>query len=189
MSTTKSLSISVLEYILSQPAHKLPADFDLAQCPFPHGEIPLEEVFEEVLRLKSVGLIEANVLKGIDGKPTKVQVRYVTLNGRNYLEGKNPQTEQRAILRKILGGLLAAVLVMGFLFVGSTRLAGLLHRPHEEPPAPTPTPTPIPTPTPTPTPEPTPTATPTPTPEPTPTPSPSPSPKHRAKPHSTPAVI
>ena len=172
MSTTKSLSISVLEYILSQPAHKLPADFDLAQCPFPNGEIPLEEVFAEVLRLKSLGLIEANVLKGVDGKPTKVQVRYVTLNGRNYLEGKNPQTEQRAILRKIVGGLLAAVLVMGFLFVGSTRLAGLLHRPHE---APTPTPTPVPTPTP--------------TPEPTPTPSPSPSPKHRAKPHSTPAVI
>ena len=191
MSTTKSLSISVLEYILSQPAHKLPADFDLAQCPFPHGEIPLEEIFEEILRLKSVGLIEANVIKGIDGKPTKVQVRYVTLSGRNYLEGKNPQVEQRAILRKIVGGLLVAVLVIGFLFVGSTRLGGLLQRHHEVPPAPTPTPTPVPTPTPTPTPVPTPTPEPTPTatPTPEPTPTPSPSPKHRAKPHTTPAGI
>ena len=181
MSTMKSLSISVLEYILSQPAHKLPAVFDLEQCPFPHGEIPLEEVFEEILRLKSVGLIEANVVKGIDGKPTKVQVRYVTLSGRNYLEGKNPQVEQRAILRKIVGGILVAVLVIGFLLAGSTRLGDLLHRQGEMPPAPSPTP--VPTPTPTPTPE----LTPTPTPEPTPTPSPSP--KHRAKPHKTPAVI
>jgi hypothetical protein len=146
----------------------------------------LEDILEEIVRLRSSGLIEANVLKGIDGKPTKVQVRYVTLSGRNYLEGKNPQVEQRAILRKIVG-LLAAVLVIGFLFVGSTRIGNFLHGHHEVPPAPTTTPTPIPTPEPTPTatptPEPTPTA--TPTPEPTPTPSP----KHRAKPHTTPSVI
>jgi outer membrane biosynthesis protein TonB len=187
MSTMKSLSISVLEYILSQPAHKLPAVFDLEQCPFPHGEIPLEEVFEEILRLKSVGLIEANVVKGIDGKPTKVQVRYVTLSGMNYLEGKNPQVEQRAILRKIVGGLLVAVLVIGFLFVGSTRIGNFLHGHHEVPPTPTPIPTPVPTPTPLPTPTPEPTPTATPTPEPTPTPSPSP--KHRSKPRTTPAVI
>jgi outer membrane biosynthesis protein TonB len=188
MSTTKSLSISILEYILSQPAHKLPAVFDLEQCPFPHQEIPLEEVFEEILRLKSVGLIEANVMKGIDGKPYKVQARYVTLNGRNYLEGKNPPTKQRAILGKIVGCLLVAIVVIGFLLIGITRL-GFLHGHHEVSPAPTPTPlpTPVSTPTPTPTPEPTPTATPPPTPEPTPTPSPSP--KHRAKPHTSPSVI
>jgi len=193
MPTMKSFSIDVLEYVLSQPAHKLPAVFDLEQCPFPHGEIPLDEVFEEILRLKSVGLIEANVLKGVDGKPNKVQVRYVTLNGRNYLDGKNTLAEQRSVLTKILGGVLVAAMVIGFLLLGGNRLDGLLHRVSAGEPAstplatPTPTPEPTPIPTPTATPAPTPEPTPIPTPTATPAPTPEPSPKHGLKPHKTPA--
>jgi hypothetical protein len=184
MSTMKSLSIGILEYVLSQPAHKLPAVFDLEQCPFPYGELSLEEILEEIIRLKSIGLIEANVLKGIDNKPYKVQVRYVTLDGRNYLEGKNPLAEQRSFLIKILGGTLAVAALIGFLILGGNRLGGLLHR-HGTVEAAADS-TPIPTPTPMATPAPTPEPTPTPTPEPM--PSPSPSPKHRAKSYSTPAA-
>jgi hypothetical protein len=184
MSTMKSLSIGILEYVLSQPAHKLPADFDLEQCPFPYGELSLEEILEEIIRLKSIGLIEANVLKGIDNKPYKVQVRYVTLDGRNYLEGKNPLAEQRSFLIKILGGTLAVAALIGFLILGGNRLGGLLHR-HGTVEAAADS-TPIPTPTPMATPAPTPEPTPTPTPEPM--PSPSPSPKHRAKSYRTPAA-
>lgn len=186
MSTMKSLSIVILEYVLSLPAHKLPALFDLNQCPFPHGELSLEEILEEILRLKSVGLIEANILKGIDGQPYRVQVRYVTLNGRNYLEGKNPLAEQRSVLIKILGGIFAVAALIGFLLFGGNRLGGLLHRHGDVEPAPAPIPTPTPMATPTPEPTPAPTATPTPTPEPT--PSPSPSPKHRVKSYRTPAA-
>lgn len=190
MSTMKSLSIGILEYVLSQPAHKLPADFDLEQCPFPYGELSLEEILEEIIRLKSIGLIEANVLKGIDNKPYKVQVRYVTLDGRNYLEGKNPLAEQRSFLIKILGGTLAVAALIGFLILGGNRLGGLLHRHGSVEAAATlvatPASTPMATPTPTPEPTPAPTATPTPTPEPM--PSPSPSPKHRAKSYRTPAA-
>jgi len=188
MSTMKSLSISILEYILSLPAHKLPAVFDLEQCPFPHGELSLEEVLEEIIRLKSVGLIEANILKGIDGQPYRVQVRYVTLDGRNYLEGKNPLAEQRSVLIKILGGALVVAVVIGFLLLGGNRLGGLFHGHGDVEAAPSPIPTPTPMATPTPTPEPTPTPTVTPTPTPEPAPSPSPSPKHRVKPHKTPAA-
>jgi hypothetical protein len=184
MSTMKSLSIGILEYVLSQPAHKLPADFDLEQCPFPYGELSLEEILEEIIRLKSIGLIEANVLKGIDNKPYKVQVRYVTLDGRNYLEGKNPLAEQRSFLIKILGGTLAVAALIGFLILGGNRLGGLLHR-HGTVEAAADS-TPIPTSTPMATPAPTPEPTPTPTPEPM--PSPSPSPKHRAKSYRTPAA-
>ncbi|MCX8494478.1 MAG: hypothetical protein ORN23_09675 [Chthoniobacterales bacterium] len=184
MSTMKSLSIGILEYVLSQPAHKLPAVFDLEQCPFPYGELSLEEILEEIIRLKSIGLIEANVLKGIDNKPYKVQVRYVTLDGRNYLEGKNPLAEQRSFLIKILGGTLAVAALIGFLILGGNQLGGLLHR-HGTVEAAADS-TPIPTPTPMATPAPTPEPTPTPTPEPM--PSPSPSPKHRAKSYRTPAA-
>jgi len=176
----KSLSIGILEYVLSLPAHKLPAVFDLKQCPFPHGELSLEEILEEILRLKSVGLIEANILKGIDGQPYRVQVRYVTLNGRNYLEGKNPLAEQRSVLIKILGGILAVAALIGFLLLGENHFRGFLHQHDDVEPAPSPIPTPMATPTPAPT------ATPTPTPEPT--PSPSPSPKHRVKSYRTPAA-
>lgn len=186
MSTMKSLSIGILEYVLSQPAHKLPAVFDLEQCPFPYGELSLEEILEEIIRLKSIGLIEANVLKGIDNKPYKVQVRYVTLDGRNYLEGKNPLAEQRSVLIKILGGTLAVAALIGFLILGGNRLGGLLHRHGTVEAAATLVATPASTPMATPTPTPAPTATPTPTPEPM--PSPSPSPKHRAKSYRTPAA-
>jgi hypothetical protein len=86
----KNLSNSILEFVLSQPAHKLPAVFDLKQCPIPQGEIPLEEVLEEVVRLKTSGLIEANVLSGIDGKPIAVQIRYVTLGARTFCRGAIP---------------------------------------------------------------------------------------------------
>lgn len=184
MSTMKSLSIGILEYVLSQPAHKLPAVFDLEQCPIPYGELSLEEILEEIIRLKSIGLIEANVLKGIDNKPYKVQVRYVTLDGRNYLEGKNPLAEQRPILIKTLTITLVVGMVMGFLLLGGTLLGGFLHR-HGDVEAAADS-TPIPTPTPVATPAPTPEPTPTPTPEPTPIPSPSP--KHGVKPHKTPAA-
>ena len=179
----KKLSISILEFVLSLPAHKLPAVFDLEQCPFPQGEIRLEEVLEEIIRLKSGGLIEANVLKGFDGKPTKVQIRYVTLKGRIYLEGVNPLASQRSAQKKILGAGLAAVLTIGLLL-----LVGVRHRKSDAVPAAAPLPSP--TGTPAPTPEPTPEATPTPmaTPATTPEPTPSPSPKHREKPHAPPVV-
>ena len=126
----KKLSISILEFVLSLPAHKLPAVFDLEQCPFPQGEIRLEEVLEEIIRLKSGGLIEANVLKGFDGKPTKVQIRYVTLKGRIYLEGVNPLASQRSAQKKILGAGLAAVLTIGLLL-----LVGVRHRKSDAVPA------------------------------------------------------
>jgi len=190
MSTMKNLSISILEFVLSQPAHKLPAVFDLEQCPFPHGEIPLEDILEEIVRLRSSGLIEANVLKGIDGKPYRVQIRYVTLGGKNYLEGSNPLAVQWSFLKKILGVVLVVAVLIGFLLLGGLgrRKGGSVGG--DVVPAATPTPTPEATPSPTATPEPTPTptpeATPTPTATPSPTPAPSASPKPKPKPKETP---
>jgi len=191
MATMKNLSSNILEFVLSQPAHKLPAVFDLEQCPFPQGEIPLEDVLEEIVRLQSSGLIEANVLKGIDGKPSKIQIRYVTLDGRNYLQGRNPVAVEWPFLKKMMAAVIAVVVLMGFLFLG-----GLGRRKGDVPPTASPTPTPqiAPTPTPEPTPIPTPEATPTPeptpntTPAPTPTPlaSPKPKPKSSASPREAP---
>ena len=168
MSTMKNLSISILEFVLSQPAHKLPAVFDLEQCPFPHGEIPLEDILEEIVRLRSSCLIEANVLKGIDGKPYRVQIRYVTLGGKNYLEGGNPLVVQWSFLKKILGAVLVVAVLIGFLLLGGLgrRNGGSVGG--DVVSAATPTPTP----------EATPTA--------TPSPSASPKPKPKETPHASP---
>jgi hypothetical protein len=191
MSTMKNLSISILEFVLSQPAHKLPANFDLENCPVPHGEISLEAVLDEVVRLQSAGLIEANIQHGIDGKPSKAQIRYVTLGGKNYLEGVNPIAEQWAFIKKILLAVIVTALLIGFLLIGGFGRKSPVVAPVS---IPTPTATPESTPTPTPSPEISPitTATPIPTPEvtpaptPSPTPSPSVSPKPKPKPQETP---
>jgi hypothetical protein len=193
MSSMKNLSISILEFVLSQPAHKLPAVFDLEQCPFPHGEIALEDVLEEVVRLQSSGLIEANVLKGFDGKASKVQIRYVTLAGKNYLQGRKPVAVQWSVLKKIPASLLGVVAVA--LVIGVLLLGGFGSRKGKPIPAATPTPTPditpaptaTPEPTPTPTPEATPTPTATPEPIPAPTASPKPKPKPKESPRATPS--
>jgi|GEM_PF-1059834 len=186
MSTMKNLSISILEFVLSQPAHKLPAVFDLEQCPFPHGEIPLEDVLEEIVRLQSSGLIEANVLKGIDGKPYRVQIRYVTLGGKNYLEGGNPLVVQWSFLKKILGAVLVVAVLIGFLLLGGLgrRNGGSVGGDVVSAATPTPTPEATPTATPEPTPTPTPEATPTATPS----PSASPKPKRKETPHASPTA-
>jgi len=180
MSTMKNLSISILEFVLSQPAHKLPAVFDLEQCPFPHGEIPLEDVLEEIVRLQSSGLIEANVLKGIDGKPYRVQIRYVTLGGKNYLEGGNPLVVQWSFLKKILGAVLVVAVLIGFLLLGGLgrRNGGSVGGDVVSAATPTPTPEATPTATPEPTPTPTPEATPTATPK----------PKRKETPHASPTA-
>ena len=193
MSSMKNLSNSILEFVLSQPAHKLPVVFDLEQCPFPHGEIALEEVLEEIVRLQASGLVEANVLKGIDGKPSKVQIRYVTLAGKNFLQGRNPVAVQWSVLKKIPASLLGVVAVA--LLIGVLLLGGFGSRKGKPLPAATPTPTPditpaptaTPEPTPTPTPEPTPTPTATPSPTPAPTASPKPKPKPKESPRATPS--
>jgi len=145
MATMKNLSSNILEFVLSQPAHKLPAVFDLEQCPFPQGEIPLEDVLEEIVRLQSSGLIEANVLKGIDGKPSKIQIRYVTLDGRNYLQGRNPVAVEWPFLKKMMAAVIAVVVLIVFLFLG-----GLGRRKGDVPPTASPSPTRQIAPTPTP---------------------------------------
>ena len=195
MATIKNLSISILEFVLSQPAHKLPAVFDLEQSPVPHGEISLEDVLEEIVRMQSAGLIEANVLQGSDGKPCKAQIRYVTLGGKNYLQGSDPLAARWSFIKKILVVVVAAVVLFGFLLFG-----GFGRKNQVVATAPTPTPIPTPeatatpiatptqeiTPLPSATPSPTPEATPLPTATPSPTPSPSTSPKPKPKPRETP---
>lgn len=188
MSTMRNLSISILEFVLSQPAHKLPAVIDLEQCPFPHGEIPLEEVLEEIVRLQSSGLIEANVFKGIDGKPCKAQIRYVTLGGKSYLQGSNPGAVPWSFLKKIPSSLL--VILAFAILIGLLLLSGLGRRNGHVVQVATPGPAPQITPAPTqePATNPVPEATPAPTATPTPTPAPPASPrlKPRATPHTSP---
>ena len=84
----KPLIIQILEFIRSQPAHRLPALFTGEESPLPGCDESPEAVFQEVLRMQKDGLLEARVNRDCKSNPKKMEVRYVTLAGANYLEAK-----------------------------------------------------------------------------------------------------
>lgn len=85
----KHLATPILEFVLTQPAHKLPVIFTLEDCPLPDCSDSPEDVLGEVLRLHKEGWIEAHVTRAVAGKAKQIEIRYVTLTGRNYLESRN----------------------------------------------------------------------------------------------------
>jgi hypothetical protein len=116
----KYLVTPILEFVLAQPAHKLPVVFTLEECPLPDCSESSEDVLGEVLRLQKEGWIEAHVTRGVTGKPKQVEVRYVTLPGRNYLESRNTRGQVNnpasALIRWGITGLVVMVLVLLWVF-------------------------------------------------------------------------
>ena len=185
----KHLATPILEFVLTQPAHKLPVVFTLEECPLPDCEESPEDVLGEVLRLQREGWIEAHVTRGVDGKPKRVEIRYITGAGRINLEGRNSRGQENTAARGLLSwgiaGLFILVLVAFWALGGRSgnsprgeRHAPLASDRSEVKPAPTPAPTPSPEPSATPEVSPAPALAPTPsaTPIPQPEASPSPSP-------------
>ena len=86
------VTLPVLEFVLSQPAHKLPAIFTPEKNPLVDFTETPEEVFQEVLKLHRDGWVEAHVIRGVTGKPQQVQVTYVTLDGRIFLDNRHPKS-------------------------------------------------------------------------------------------------
>ena len=117
----KYLATPILEFVLAQTAHKLPVVFTLEECPLPDCSESPEDVLGEVLRLQKEGWIEAHVTRGVTGKPKRVEVRYITLPGRNYLESRNTRGKEnnpaRGLIRLISWGIAGLVLILVLLWV------------------------------------------------------------------------
>ena len=75
-------TIPILDFVTAQPAHKLPVVFTNEKCPLPDCSDSPEEIFQEVLMLHKQGWIEAHFNRDVVGKPSRVEIRYVTLEGR-----------------------------------------------------------------------------------------------------------
>lgn len=171
----KHLAIPIMEFVQAQPAHKLPVVFTLKEVPLPDCDEAPEDVLQEVLRLEKGGLIEAHVSRDVTGKPFKVEIRYVTLDGIRSLGSMDSDDGEKAPKRKgprlgvLLFFVVAIILALAALLKGTGR--------QEAPAMQSPTPAPVASPTPEATATPVATATPSPsvTPEPTATPSPTPS--------------
>ena len=119
----KHLATPILEFVLAQPAHKLPVVFTLEECPLPDCSEAPENVLGEALRLQKEGWIEAHVTRGVAGKPKRVEVRYITLPGRNYLESRNTRGKEnnpaRGLIQLIswgVAGLVVLILVLLWAF-------------------------------------------------------------------------
>jgi hypothetical protein len=173
----KHLAIPILEFVLLQPAHKLPVVFTLEECPLPECSEEPSDVLQEVLRLRDEGLIEAHVIRGVTGKPSKAEIRYVTLGGKIFLDNRNmrgKENKKDGVSPWFVAGLvILGALILGSFF-GHFSKASLFHRENLTP-KPSPTEIPLATPTPIPSPSLSPEASPTPSPIATPIPVSSPS--------------
>jgi hypothetical protein len=116
----KHLATPILEFVLAQPAHKLPVVFTLEECPLPDCSESPEDVLGEVLRLLKEGWIEAHVTRGVTGKPKRVEVRYITLPGINYLESRNTPGKEnnpaKGLIRLISWGVAGLILILVLLW-------------------------------------------------------------------------
>ena len=90
----KLLTIQILEFVRSKPAHKMPVLFTPGECPLPVCSESPSEVFHEVLRMEKEGLIEAYVNRDVKSNPKEIEVRYVTLAGAIHLESKGAKTRE-----------------------------------------------------------------------------------------------
>ena len=184
-------TIPLLEFVTAQPAHKLPVVFTNEKCPLPDCTESPEEIFKEVLTLQRQGWIEARINRDVIGKPSQVEIRYVTLEGSAFLHGRQADSQEGMPIGKLIiwgsGGITILILaILGAHFI-SERSPKHSELPRHELPVQVPTPasTPSPTPIAVATPESipsasqstSPSATPTPIQEVTPVPTPTPSSK------------
>jgi len=189
----KYLATPILEFVIAQPAHKLPVVFTLEECPLPDCSESPEDVLGEVLRLLKEGWIEAYVARGVDGKPRRVEIRYVTHSGRNYLENRNTGGQNSNSAMSLVRWVIAGLFVLGLiLFWAFSRTASSQHEGQHLPavsdlkadktiPAPEPTPSLEPSATPDMSPAPVASPSPSATPIPKPMASPSPTPRKRVQ--------
>jgi len=82
----KHLATSILEFVRSKPAHKLPVPFTPSECPLPDCAESPDVVFHEVLMMVKQGLVEAHVIRDVKSNTKEIEVRYVTLAGTRHLE-------------------------------------------------------------------------------------------------------
>jgi hypothetical protein len=82
----KHLATSILEFVRSKPAHKLPVLFTPSECPLPDCSESPDVVFHEVLMMVKQGLVEAHVIRDVKSNTKEIEVRYVTLAGTRHLE-------------------------------------------------------------------------------------------------------
>ena len=166
------LTLSILEIVKTQPAHKLPMIFTREKCPLPDCSDSPEDVLKEVLALQKEGWIEAHIIRDVSGIPYRAEIRYITLSGRMLLDGRQTKYQESLPLGKLLlGGIIGAMILL-FIFIGSMtgRLGFTSHQLHDaakneiQKTSPVSEPTAIPTPISTPTPLPSPTNSPSPAP-------------------------
>lgn len=169
-------TIPLLEFVTAQPAHKLPVVFTNEKCPLPDCTESPEEIFKEVLTLHRQGWIEARINRDVVGKPSQVEIRYVTLEGSAFLHGRQTNSQEGMPIGKLIlwgsGGIIILILaILGAHFI-SVRSPKQSEIPRKELPVQVPTPvsTPSPTPLPVASPEPSPSAIPSASPSATPTP-------------------
>lgn len=122
----KHLTIPILEFVMAQPAHKLPVVFTPEKCPLPDYSDDSEEVFKEVLKLQHEGLIEANTTRAVAGKPHQVQIRYITIDGRDYLDNRNTNATHNTQIKRLFPWVIAAGFILVAAIIGTIR-----HHRHE----------------------------------------------------------
>ena len=130
------LTIQILEFVLAQPAHKLPVIFTPEKSPLSECAESPEDIFQEVLRLEKENLIEAIVVRDVISKPQQVQIRYIPLKGRVYLNDRHSKIQEKNPFRNVfLWGTVAIVILVAVIlssFGGNIADALRLHR-HESP--------------------------------------------------------
>ena len=95
-------TIPLLEFVTAQPAHKLPVVFTNEKCPLPDCTESPEEIFKEVLTLQRQGWIEARINRDVIGKPSQVEIRYVTLEGSAFLHGRQADSQEGMPIGKLI---------------------------------------------------------------------------------------
>ena len=93
-SSMKHLATSILEFVRSKPAHKLPVPFTPSECPLPDCAESPDVVFHEVLMLVKEGLVEAHLIRDVKSNTKEIEVRYVTLAGANLLEARRSKKQE-----------------------------------------------------------------------------------------------
>jgi len=115
------LTLPILEFILSQPAHKLPAAFTSDKNPLPASSDSSEEIFQEALKLHREGWVEAHIIRGVTGQTREIQISYITLEGRLHLDSKYSKMQENAPLIRalLIGAVLLTLLALAyFIFRG-----------------------------------------------------------------------
>ena len=162
----KHLTRTILEIVKTQPAHKLPIIFTREKCPLPDCSESPEDVLKEVLALHKGGWIEAHIIRDVSGIPCRAEIRYITLSGRNLLDGSKTKSRESLHLGKLLLGGIVGAMILLIIFIGSITGRLGFHSQHRNDtlengapkssllPEPSATPIPIPTPVPLPSPSP-----------------------------------